>query len=109
MQRVSQHGSSSSQTAAKDGWYRTWPDKPDDGVFWRQGYKMGRIYRHVDDRWMWFSWCGASPSGIAATKDAAKAQVERYADLSALTVSSGDGLTSTGDKEGLKGSKNAAI
>lgn len=71
----------------KEGWLRTWPDKSDnDSMLWRAGFKMGRVHQYWDHRWAWASWCSQCESGLAATKDDAKAEVESRADLSKMTV-----------------------
>lgn len=48
---------------------------------------MGRVHKNWDHRWAWASWCSRCERGLAATKDAAKAEVERRADLSKMTIS----------------------
>lgn len=74
--------------AEKEGWHRTWPDKSEtDGVLWRAGFQMGRVHQYWDQRWAWASWCAQCERGLADTKEEAKAEVERCADLSKMTIS----------------------
>lgn len=70
------------EASTKTGWYRTWADKPGDGVYWLGGERMGRVYIHHDkDRWQWFSWVGNKDSGIVGSKERAKEEVELRASL----------------------------
>lgn len=75
----------------RDGWHRTWPDRDNDGVLWRGGYKVGRAYLfdEIGGRWQWFSWCGNCETGITATKDKAKVAVESRVDPARLSETAG--------------------
>ena len=68
----------------KQGWLRTWPDCPEDGVFWIDGNRMGRVYRYCDGRWRWCSWSHPVGQGLTETREAAMAAVEARADLETL-------------------------
>ena len=73
---------------AKSGWFQTWPqDSATDGMFWKQGYKMGRVWQDWNGRWMWVSWCQRGGHGFVDTKDEAKRIVEDKADLTRMTIS----------------------
>lgn len=72
--------------AGKEGWFRTRADAQDDGVFWLQGFQMGRVHPHWDLRWSWSSWCGHCEQGVEPTREAAMAHVESRADLSTMTI-----------------------
>lgn len=61
-------------------WKRTWPDKPFDFVFERDGVDVGRIYRHQDgQRWQWFGWTKGAPSGVCDCRADAIAAIEASA------------------------------
>ena len=67
-------------------WRQTWPDKPNDGLLLdEQGNRYGRVHAHFDGRWTWASWCGKPSAGLADSKEEAKAEVERRADLKTLS------------------------
>lgn len=65
-------------------WIRTWPDDPDDGLLVDDGSRFGRVHRYWDGRWRWCSWCWRPIQGLADTKDEAKGEVEKRADLDTL-------------------------
>jgi hypothetical protein len=76
------------RTEPRDGWFQTWrDDSATDGIFWKQGYKMGRAWQYWDGRWMWVSWCRHGGHGLVATKEEAKRMIEEKADLANMSIS----------------------
>lgn len=70
----------------RQGWFRN-PRYRDleDGLFWQRGLKMGRVHR-VPTGWVWTSYCGDCEWGLKATKEEAKREVEKRADLRRITA-----------------------
>ena len=65
----------------KNGRFRTWPDRENDGALWRDGERIGRVYRRHDGRWQWFPQIGDCKTGACGGKEVAKAELERRAAL----------------------------
>ncbi|RKF06001.1 hypothetical protein DEM25_015740 [Oceaniradius stylonematis] len=68
------------------GWYRHPRHRdPDDGLFWQCRLKMGRVHRGPTG-WVWTSYCGDRAWGLKASKEEAKREVEKRADLGRITA-----------------------
>ena len=68
----------------RTGWFRTWPERVDDGQYWIDGNRMARIYRYHDGRWRWISYTLPVRQGLVETKEEAKRIVEERADVDSL-------------------------